>query len=162
MKFIILLFILFNSTNDDYVVKSEIISHFDDDKTIDTIQLCQNILSEDRFLNISISNYENMDNFKNYTAIPNYKETTLSCINLYKDSLGFSFIIENGNGNIHKSKKFSFRRFGNDIVLNRIDEFYFSSDKFIQDHNVRNFVYENANSYDSIYSVKYFDYNLFW
>lgn len=151
-----------NPTYSDYIVKSEIISNFDDDKTIDTIQLCQNVLSEDRFLNITISNFDNLNNYKNYTAIPNYKETTLSCSNLYKDSLGFSFTIENGNGNVHKSKKFSFRRFGIDIVLYRINELYFSSDKFIQDHNIRNFVFENASSYDSIYSIKYFDYNLFW
>lgn len=160
---ILCLFILFmSSTYSDYIVKSEIISHFDDDKTIDTIQLCQNILSEDRFLNIAISNFDKLNNYKNYTAIPNYKESTLSCTSLYKDSLGFNFIIENGNGNVHKSKKFSFRRFGNDIVLYRIDELYFSSDKFIQDHNVRNFVYENVKSYDSIYSIEYFDYKLFW
>lgn len=162
MKFLCLFILFLNLTNSDYIVKSEIISNFDDDKTIDTIQLCQNVLSEDRFLNITISNFDNLNNYKNYTAIPNYKETTLSCSNLYKDSLGFSFTIENGNGNVHKSKKFSFRRFENDIVLYTIDELYFSSDKFIQDHNIRNFVYENASSYDSIYSIKYFDYNLFW
>ncbi|MFN3195862.1 MAG: hypothetical protein ACE364_07940 [Chlorobiota bacterium] len=162
MKFLFLLILFLNPTYSDYIVKSEIISNFDDDKTIDTIQLCQNVLSEDRFLNITISNFDNLNNYKNYTAIPNYKETTLSCSNLYKDSLGFSFTIENGNGNVHKSKKFSFRRFGIDIVLYRINELYFSSDKFIQDHNIRNFVFENASSYDSIYSIKYFDYNLFW
>lgn len=162
MKFLCLFILFLNLTNTDYIVKSEIISHFDDDKTIDTIQLCQNILSEDRFLNIAISNFDKLNNYKNYTAIPNYKETTLSCSNLYKDSLGFSFIIENGNGNVHKSKKFSFRRFKNDIVLYKIDEIYSSSDKFIQDNNFRSFVYENSKSYDSIYSIEYFDYKLFW
>ena len=79
MKFLCLFILFLNLTNSDYIVKSEIISHFDVDKTIDTIQLCQNILSEDRFLNIAISNFDKLNNYKNYTAIPNYKETTLSC-----------------------------------------------------------------------------------
>lgn len=105
---------------------------------------------------------EQLRNFDNHFAIPNYQESTLSCTEIYKDSTGFNFIIDNGNGSNHKSKKFFFKAFEAVIVLYKIEEMRFYVDNFIQEHNVTHFEYNNVNEYDSIYSLKYFNYIDFW
>lgn len=97
------------TTNSSFEILSEVKIHQDADKSIDTIRLCQDNTTQDRFIKIMISDIEQLSDIENLKALPNYEETTLTCTEIYSDSIGFNFIIENGNGNIHKSKKFYFK-----------------------------------------------------
>ena len=130
MRIIVLIFFLSCNlfSNNTFDILSEITLNLDKDNNIDTIRLCQDLSNSDRFLKVSFSGKEQLRNFDNHFAIPNYQESTLSCTEIYKDSTGFNFIIENGNGSNHKSKKFFFKDFDADIVLYKIEEMLSISD----------------------------------
>lgn len=164
MRIIIIIFFLngFLFSTSPFETLSEITLNLDKDNNIDTIRLREDLSNNNRFLKVIISEKEQQRTFDNHYAIPNYQESTLSCTKIYKDTIGFKFIIKNGNGNISKSKIFYFKALKTDIVLYKMEEMRFYEDNFIQELNVTNYEYNNRNVYDSIYSLKHFNYRDFW
>jgi|GEM_PF-2127303 len=161
---LILLLSFHNGFSDDnIIIVDEQYLNLDKDKIPDKIQILFNKNKESQILHI----YFSSDNDKtpsivNIKAVPNSYLDYIICDEITRDSLGFKFLMMNTNGNNHKSKTFYFKQYKDDIVLHRIDEIRFYDGNFIQEINTTDFVYENVQEYDSIYSIKYFDFRDFW